>query len=60
MGDMKVLALSVLECGLSVLDPIDPLQCEKNDKNVIISHCKLFIINRLIWFCKSSVIRQKG
>ena len=52
MGDMKVLALAVLECGLWVLDPIDPLQSEKNDKNVTISHCKLFIINRLIWFCK--------
>ena len=37
MGDMKVLALSILECGLSVLDRIDPLQSEKNDKNVIIS-----------------------
>ena len=38
MGDIKILALSVLECGISVLDPIDPLQSEKYNKTVTISH----------------------
>ena len=38
MGDIKILALSVLECGISVLDLIDPLQSEKYNKNVTISH----------------------